>query len=329
MDIAEPLEKCAQQPGISVRPSERGAVLTLRQEDGEGAMEFIGLLPGVTLAYISIRAASWPAPDLAPAAPDGKGPLIINYCVAGRCELELSGRDYAYLAPRQLSLTEQFALRQYRYPRREYDGVELFIDLDGLDSAQLSALGLEPRSLPGRFCPEGGAYSAAAPQTAEAHFKALWELANNGDDGYTRHRRCMETLALLGVLEHSGTAAPHRAATYYTESQVLIARRTEELITRELDRSHPARELAALFSVSETSVKNYFRGVYGQNISDYLREARMKRAAELLVSTRLSVSDIAAQVGYANQSKFSAVFRKTCGAAPMEYRRAHRVGKSE
>ena len=40
-------------------------------------------------------------------------------------------------------------------------------------------------------------------------------------------------------------------------------------------------------------------------------------AKELL----LSVAEIAAQVGYANQSKFAKVFREKYSAAPLEYRR--------
>ena len=73
---------------------------------------------------------------------------------------------------------------------------------------------------------------------------------------------------------------------------------------------------------SETSLKNYFRGVYGQNISVYLREIRLKKAAELFASTNLSVSEVAEQVGYMNQSKFAAVFKKQYGQTPLEYRRS-------
>lgn len=35
----------------------------------------------------------------------------------------------------------------------------------------------------------------------------------------------------------------------------------------------------------------------------------MNKAGELLASTRLSVAEIAAQVGYLNQSKFASVFK--------------------
>lgn len=40
----------------------------------------------------------------------------------------------------------------------------------------------------------------------------------------------------------------------------------------------------------------------------------MRRAAELLQSSELRVAEIAAQVGYENQSKFAAVFVRTSAA---------------
>jgi AraC-like DNA-binding protein len=48
----------------------------------------------------------------------------------------------------------------------------------------------------------------------------------------------------------------------------------------------------------------------------------MKKAAELLATTRLSVAEIAEQVGYMNQSKFASVFKKQFGLSPLEYRRS-------
>lgn len=95
----------------------------------------------------------------------------------------------------------------------------------------------------------------------------------------------------------------------------------------DLRQHHPAWELAKEFSISETSLKNYFRGVYGQNISVYLREIRMNKAGELLATTRLSVAEIAEQVGYLNQSKFASVFKKQFGVSPLEYRRSRHLEK--
>ena len=124
------------------------------------------------------------------------------------------------------------------------------------------------------------------------------------------------TLALFSLLQNLKEIPPSQACTFFTETQVDIAKRVEKIITSDLRQHHPAWELAAQFSISETSLKNYFRGVFGQNISVYLRETRMKKAAELLSTTKLSVAEAAEQVGYINQSKFASVFKSN-----LDYRR--------
>ena len=136
------------------------------------------------------------------------------------------------------------------------------------------------------------------------------------------------TLALFSLLQNLKEIPPSQACTFFTETQVDIAKRVEKIITSDLRQHHPAWELAAQFSISETSLKNYFRGVFGQNISVYLRETRMKKAAELLSTTKLSVAEAAEQVGYINQSKFASVFKKQFGLSPLEYRRAKTLEKS-
>ena len=100
-----------------------------------------------------------------------------------------------------------------------------------------------------------------------------------------------------------------------------IAKKAEQILTADLRKHIPVRLLAEKFSVGETSLKNYFRGVYGQNISTYLREARMKAAAEFLEDTSRPIAEIAEQIGYSNQGKFAAVFKKQFGMSPLEYRR--------
>ena len=63
---------------------------------------------------------------------DEKGPLLLNYCVTGRCEIILNNGNFVYVTDGDLSLTEHFAQRQYVYPRRIYEGLEFFAELDTL-----------------------------------------------------------------------------------------------------------------------------------------------------------------------------------------------------
>ena len=52
-------------------------------------------------------------------------------------------------------------------------------------------------------------------------------------------------------------------------------------------------------------LKSVFKAVYGQPIAAHMKHHRMEEAARLLRETNGSIGDIAQQVGYENQSKFS------------------------
>ncbi len=88
------------------------------------------------------------------------------------------------------------------------------------------------------------------------------------------------------------------------------------------------KHIAEQFGVSETSLKNYFRGVYGKNVSDYLRDLRMSTAERLLTETKLPISEIASQIGYTKQGKFAEVFRQQFQLNPLEYRRVKNLEKA-
>lgn len=51
----------------------------------------------------------------------------------------------------------------------------------------------------------------------------------------------------------------------------------------------------------------------------------MNTAAKMLTETDLSIAEIAVEVGYSNQGKFAAVFRRYFQMNPLEYRRARRL----
>ena len=69
------------------------------------------------------------------------------------------------------------------------------------------------------------------------------------------------------------------------------------------------------------SLKEMFKAVYGKSLAAHIKEHRMELASKLLRETGLSIAEIAERVGYENQSKFSAEFKKSVGSLPTEYRK--------
>lgn len=63
-----------------------------------------------------------------------------------------------------------------------------------------------------------------------------------------------------------------------------------------------------------------FSEYFGKSINEYITELRIKKAKELLEDSALTVNDIAAKVGYSNQSYFTSIFKKNLGITPNNYR---------
>ena len=327
MKIEDVIRKCIEIPGISLKREEYSTELLLKTKEGKGSMTFFPLFPGLSLAYIFVNSPTWAAPDLRLDSSVSKGPLLLNYCMTGRCEMILNSENFVYVKDGELSLTERFAQKEYVYPRRIYEGMEFFIDIDTITSQNpwiRNVFGIDFRKIADMYCPNGSTYISEAAAETEEILKKLWDLFDFPAPFAVMQMK-IHTLSLFSVLLNLKDIPPSQACTFFTETQVNIAKKVEKIISSDLRQHHPAWELAEEFSISETSLKNYFRGVYGQNISTYLREIRLNKAGELLATTRLSVAEIAEQVGYLNQSKFASVFKKQFGMSPLEYRRSRHL----
>lgn len=108
---------------------------------------------------------------------------------------------------------------------------------------------------------------------------------------------------------------------FLTRTQAALAKKAQEILLKDLSRHISAASIAASLGVSETSLKNYFRSVYGMNLSTYLNHKRMELAAKLLSESDQNISDIAKVCGYANQGRFAKVFKDFYHMKPLDYRR--------
>lgn len=87
-------------------------------------------------------------------------------------------------------------------------------------------------------------------------------------------------------------------------------------------------QIAASASISPSECLRCFHDMIGTTPNQYLRSQRLQRAAELLCSTGLQVTAIAAQCGFEDSSYFARSFRQIYGCGPTEFRRrALRAGQ--
>ena len=81
-------------------------------------------------------------------------------------------------------------------------------------------------------------------------------------------------------------------------------------------------ELASEMAVSVSGFYTKVKSITGSSPVEFVRTYRLKKAAQLLKSTNLSVTEISEETGFGTQKYFSNSFKKHFGLTPLSYRKS-------
>ena len=104
--------------------------------------------------------------------------------------------------------------------------------------------------------------------------------------------------------------------------------RVKDFIEAHLGEEIDLQMLANVANVSRFHFARLFRRSTGASAIAWLEQARMRRAQELIRQGRLPLAQVAALVGYADQSYFTRRFRLAVGVTPARYARLCAAGRS-
>jgi transcriptional regulator GlxA family with amidase domain len=79
-------------------------------------------------------------------------------------------------------------------------------------------------------------------------------------------------------------------------------------------------KIAHEIGVNKTTLQKNFHQELGISPWEYLKRFRIKEAKRLLETTNLSITEVAAAIGFDNLPYFSRMFRTHTGQSPKEYR---------
>lgn len=311
--------RLADVPQGTVRVENHGDLSPSRPEegyttDGKGLVERWGVFPGVILAHSVYLAGRCTVsrPTLG---------SLLCHCHVGRADWDVRG-DALSLGPGELALWGDVpAQGAFRLPLGRYEGIAISVDWDVFRREPphiLREAGVPDEVLLERL--RGGSGCAlfpAGPQTG-AIFDPLYTLPPPLRLPYFRLKVQELLLFLSAVGEREG------ATSDAASRQVEIIRAIHRQLTEHPERRYTIEELSKQYLINTSSLKAMFKRVYGAPIAAYMKEYRIREAARLLRETQDSVGEIAAQVGYENQSKFSAAFQEVMKTLPTVYRRQRR-----
>jgi AraC-like DNA-binding protein len=287
--------------------------------DGKGMMETFAVFPGIEISLNCFRANKFVFHH-APL----KSVIQINHCRHGRIGWKMKDGLNIYLGSGDLSLhmMDVCAESEMNLPLGFYEGISIAVDLETLTEQTpeiLKDAGIDGRQLYDKFCRQVKVTAMPASTKIDHIFSELYDLPEHICIPYFK-LKVQELLLFLSVLDLSEEKELDR---YYSQ-QVETIKEIHEQLTRSLDKRFTIVELSKQYLINTSSLKAIFKAVYGLPVASYMKEYRIKRAAELLRETNDSIAEIAAFVGYENQSKFTQAFKDVFQVLPTAYRKQYR-----
>lgn len=128
-----------------------------------------------------------------------------------------------------------------------------------------------------------------------------------------------ERVARLLLLDAREAQSPFVVPSMLAQGNELIRQ-----LTRRIEASLPqppdVATLAAEQAMSTRTLSRHVRAATGQGVLALVQSVRLNRARRLLESSRLSIEQIAAQVGYHDATALRRLVRKATGATPSHFR---------
>lgn len=315
-------EKVLEAGGMSFVGGAGGElVYRFTSESGYGQIRHRLVLPGVDIMYNDYRMASCTS-DMR-----SSGSLfVLDWCREGRLEYRTAGGSRGFFEAGDLSIDRRDGhAGTFEFPLGHYVGVSIGIDLGliALEQPEVArAMPVDLAALQEKFTKPGERIVLKGDQALKRMMEGLCEVP----DGMRQEYYLVKVQEVLLYLDAVEPPSGDAARRYFSKGNVEKVKAMRALMTDDVSRHYTLSDLSEMFGMPLSSLKSCFKGVYGDSVYSYMRSYRAHRAAVMLSENpSASVSEVAAAVGYANQSKFSDAFRAVMGCLPSDYRAEARL----
>lgn len=240
--------------------------------------------------------------------PHARNHYLFHYVIAGRGTLFANEKAYPIneghgflIVPGQITTYRADERDPWEYTWIEFDGLRVH------EALQLAALsGAEP------------VYTPASREAGRLLQEQMLYIVDHGTANPTRliGHGFIFLDQLVESSAHKRTHGEKRLRDFYMKEALAF-------IEQNYQRDISIEEMAAFCGLNRSYFGKIFRNTMGEPPQAFLLHYRMARAAQLLKESKLPISEISPQVGYANQLHFSRAFKGVYGVSPREYRQTH------
>ncbi len=287
-------------------------------DTGYGNIEAYHIFPGIELLYNEFNAENC---NQLSTSNSYKDYIIINHCNKGRFETIFEGK-YIFLSEGDLIFSSGADKYQHDFTLGFYSGLQIIIDLKKAQKSIDNIIGygiIDVRKLSERI-KDNGSFAVIRSNSEVDHvISELYNVDENIKIAYYK----LKVIELLLFLKSIEIKSLENEFPLLKPEKVKKIKEIRDYIIDNVDDDVTLDELSKRFNISSTSIKNYFKTMYGKPLFTWRREYRLNQAAIYLENKNLTISEVAGMIGYQDHSKFTKAFKQYYNMTPTKYRRVH------
>lgn len=150
-------------------------------------------------------------------------------------------------------------------------------------------------------------------------FEALMEEYRRSGPACASMMAALMNQCLIQVLRRASDQADGALPWLSALDDQRLARVIEGILEHP-EQPYTLEQLAEIAHMSRSTFARHFEHCFGRTAMDYLRDVRLRRAAQLLRQSATSIDNVAVRVGFASRSHFSRAFHEQFGCSPTDFR---------
>lgn len=248
--------------------------------------------------------------------PDWKYPKHIHcnsgeiaFCISGEGNFIIDDRIYPIIKGDIVVLNSGTSHEEYSLPSSPFKMYSI-----GVSCIALRGLGRD-LIIPKECTPviHTGSYF----DKVEKYISEMLDELSSQKDGFDTI--CENNLLSLLVLIHR--IIESRCADNQTSAHSALVEKVREYVDQNYFKDLTLQRISDLFYVNPYYLAHIFKKDMGDSPINYLIKTRLNTARNLLLSTDLSIKEIAFLTGYDNPLYFSVAFKKLFGTSPIKLRK--------
>lgn len=146
-------------------------------------------------------------------------------------------------------------------------------------------------------------------------FISLCEHYNTGitNDDILLQSLILKLIYILSEISASVVKSTPKSNNHKTIERAL------EYINNNLSADLSLESLASAANFNAIYFHKLFKASTGKNLREYVEDQRIKKSINMLISTDMTLTQIAYECGFSSQSYFSYAFKRRMGASPRDY----------